>query len=87
MEPGRQGGTVEPDNSKQRRGGRLAAALLAAGVLAAVPAGVALADGGSGSSGSEATSGGAVEVQSSPDRGQPDRHDCPEDRERGSEEL
>jgi hypothetical protein len=85
MDPGKQGGTVEPDNPNPRRRGRLAAALLAAAVLAAVPAGVALADGSGGSSGSEAGSGDAVDVQSNPDRGQTDRHDCPEDRERGSE--
>ena len=77
---------MEPDNSNQRRGGRLAAALMVAGVLAAVPAGVALADGSGGSSGSEASSGGAVDVRSSPERGQPDRHDCPDERQRGSQE-
>jgi hypothetical protein len=81
------------DGSNRRR--RLVAALVAAGVLAALPAGAALA-GGSGDSGSsgagDASSGaGAVEVQSTaPDGQQPDRRDgkrdCPEDRERGQQE-
>ena len=65
------------DGSNPRRR-RLVAALVAAGVLAALPAGAALA-GGSGDSGSsgagDASSGaGAVEVQSTaPDGQQPDR--------------
>jgi hypothetical protein len=82
------------DGSNPRRR-RLVAALVMAGVLAALPAGAALA-GGSGDSGSsgagDASSGaGAVEVQSTaPDGQQPDRRDgkrdCPEDRERGQQE-
>jgi hypothetical protein len=68
------------DSSNPRRG-RLVAALVAAAILAAVPAGVALAD-GSGDSGSSGT-----EVQSTaPDGQQPDRRDCPEDRQRGQPE-
>jgi hypothetical protein len=75
---------MEQHGSTPRRR-RLVAALVAAGVLAALPAGVALA-GGSGDSGSS-----GVEVQSTaPDRQQPDRRDgerdCPKDREQGQQE-
>jgi hypothetical protein len=66
-------------------------ALAAAGVVAAVPAGVALA-GGSDSPGSDGTSsrGSAFEVQSTAPDGHPDRRDgdrdCPEHRGRDRQE-
>jgi hypothetical protein len=75
---------VEHDTSKSRRGRRLLTALAAAGLLAAVPAGVALA--GSGGSGGDDPSsrGSAIQVQSTaPDGQQPDGRDgrdCPEHR-------
>jgi hypothetical protein len=83
---------VEHGRSKSRRGRRLLAALAAAGALAAVPAGVALA-GGSGSSAGDDTSsrGSAIEVQStSPDGQRPDGRDgdrdCPEHRGQDQQE-
>ena len=77
---------MENDTSKPRRLRRLMTALAAAGVLAAVPAAVAVA-GGSDSRGGEDSSSGAsaTEVQSTaPDGQPPDRRDgdrdCPEHR-------
>jgi hypothetical protein len=82
---------VEHDTPRPR-GGRRLLTILAAGVLVAVPAGVALA-GGSGSSGGDASPGGsAAEVQSTaPDARQPDGRDgdgdCPEHREQDRQEA
>ncbi len=72
--------------SNRPRGRRIATALMVAGVLAAVPAGVALAGGSGGSASGDGNSSGAgaLPVQSTtPDdgqnnRGQGDRGDCPE---------
>ena len=66
----------------RRRGRRLVTALAVAGVLAAIPAGAALA-GGSDSSAGGGDSTGAVPAQNTPDNGQGgngqrDRGDCPE---------
>jgi hypothetical protein len=64
----------------RRRGRRLVTALAVAGVLAAIPAGAALA-GGSDSSAGDGGSAGAVPAQNTPDHGQGgdrDRGDCPE---------
>jgi hypothetical protein len=74
-----------PDNSltTRRRGRRLVTALAVAGVLAAIPAGAALAGGSDGST-SSGDSAGAVPAQSTtPDDrqrgdGDGDRGDCPE---------
>jgi hypothetical protein len=69
------------------RGRRIVTALMVAGVLAAVPAGVALAGGGSGGSASgdgNSSGAGTLPGQSTTpdngqqDRGQGDRGDCPE---------
>ena len=75
-----------PDNSltTPRRGRRLVTALAVAGMLAAIPAGAALAGGSDSSSSSGGDSAGAVPAQSTtPDDGQRgngnrDRGDCPE---------
>ena len=76
-----------------RRGRRVAVALLAAGVLAAVPAGAALA--GSGSDGSavgDGNSPSSIPVQSTTpedgqqNRGEGDRGDCPEKNGQGGQE-
>ena len=72
-------------NSRSRRGRRIVTALLAAGALAAIPAGVALAGGSEGAGGADGSSSGAgaVPAQSTTpeerqqDRGG-DRGDCPE---------
>jgi hypothetical protein len=76
---------VEHDTSKSRRGRRLLTALAAAGVLAAVPAGVALAGGSGGAGGDDPSSrGSAIQVQTTaPDGQRPDGRDgrdCPEHR-------
>jgi hypothetical protein len=88
--------TYNPDHESgggPRRGRRVAVALLAAGVLAAVPAGVALA--GSGSDGSAAGNGNSpssLPVQSTTpedgqqNRGEGDRGDCPEKKGQGGQE-
>jgi hypothetical protein len=85
---------MEQDGSNRGRR-RLVAAIVEAGLLAALPAGAALAGGSAdtGSSGAGGASSGAdaLEVQSTaPDGQQPDRRDgkrdCPEDRERGQQE-
>ena len=68
------------------RGRRIVTALMVAGVLAAVPAGAALAGGSGGSSSGDGNASGAgnLPVQSTTpdqgqqDRGQGDRGDCPE---------
>jgi hypothetical protein len=67
------------------RGRRIVTALMVAGVLAAVPTGVALAGSDGSSSGDGNSSGaGSLPVQSTTpddrqqDRGQGDRGDCPE---------
>jgi hypothetical protein len=71
------------DNPRPRRGRRLVTALLVAGALAAVPAGVALAGGSEGATGGDASGTGVVPAQSTTpedrqqDRGG-DRGDCPE---------
>ena len=78
----------------RRRGRRVATALMVAGVLAAVPAGVELAGGSDGSASGDGNSSGAgsVPVQSTTpddgqrDRGQGDRGDCPEKDGRGAQE-
>jgi hypothetical protein len=77
-----------PHESQRSRplGRRIIAALMVAGVLAAVPTGVALAGGSGGSNSGDGNSSGAgaLPVQSTtPDqgqqeRGQGDRGDCPE---------
>jgi hypothetical protein len=75
-----------PDNSlaPRRRGRRLVAAVAVAGMLAAIPAGAALAESSDSSAGGSGNSAGAVPAQSNtPDEGQggnnkPDRGDCPE---------
>ena len=74
-----------PDNRPtRRRGRRLITALAVAGVLAAIPAGAALAGGSESSTSGGGNSAGAVPAQSSsPDEGQGgngqrDRGDCPE---------
>ncbi len=75
------------ENQTTRLGGRrIVTALMVAGVLAAVPAGVALAGDSGGSSSGDGNSSGAgtLPVQSTTpdqgqqDRGQGDRGDCPE---------
>jgi hypothetical protein len=74
---------TRPDNTlTRRRGRRLVTALAVAGVLAAIPAGAALA-GGSDSSAGDGGSTGAMPAQNTPDNGQGgngqrDRGDCPE---------
>ena len=82
------------ENQRTRpRGRRIITALMVAGVLAAVPAGVALA-GSDGSTGGDGSSSGAgtLPVQSTTpddgqrDRGQGDRGDCPEKDGQGSQE-
>jgi hypothetical protein len=80
----------ESDRGRRRRH-RLVTALMVAGVLAAVPAGVALAGGSDGSAASDGGSAGAVPAQStSPGDGQRDRgqgdHDCPERDGQGGQE-
>jgi hypothetical protein len=78
----------------RRRGRRVVTALMVAGVLAAVPAGVALAGGSDGSASRDGTSSGAgsLPVQSTTpddgqrDRGQGDRGDCPEKDGQGAQE-
>ena len=74
-----------PDNRlTRRRGRRLITALAVAGVLAAIPAGAALAGGSDSSTSGGGNSAGAVPAQSNtPDEGkggngQRDRGDCPE---------
>jgi hypothetical protein len=70
----------------RRRGHGIVTALVVAGVLAAVPVGVALAGGSDGSAAGDGNSSGAgaVPAQSTTpedgqrDRGQGDRGDCPE---------
>jgi hypothetical protein len=79
-----------------RRGRRVVTALIVAGVLAAVPAGVALAGGSGGSAadsgGSSGAGAGTVPTQSTTpedgqrDRGQGDRGDCPEKDGQGGQE-
>ena len=77
-----------------RRGRRIAVALLAAGVLAAVPAGAALAgsDGSEGSAAGNDNSPSTIPAQSTtPDngqknRGEGDRGDCPEKNGQGGQE-
>ena len=72
-----------PDNRlTRRRGRRLVTALAVAGVLAAIPAGAALAGSSDSSAGGD-NSAGAVPAQNTPDNGQGgngqrDRGDCPE---------
>jgi hypothetical protein len=76
------------------RGRRIVTALMVAGVLAAVPAGVAVAGGSDGSAAGDGSSSGAgaLPVQSTTpdggqqDRGQGDRGDCPEKDGQGSQE-
>jgi hypothetical protein len=81
--------TDRSPNENQRtrpRAGRIITALMVAGVLAAVPAGVALAGGSGGSASGDGNSSGAgtLPVQSTTpddgqrDRGQGDRGDCPD---------
>jgi hypothetical protein len=78
----------------RRRGRRVVTALMVAGVLAAVPAGVALAGGsdGSASGAGNSTGAGSLPVQSTApddgqrDRGQGDRGDCPEKDGQGAQE-
>jgi hypothetical protein len=72
---------------------RIVTTLMVAGVLAAVPAGVALAGGGSdGSAAGDGNSSGALPAQSTTpgdrqrDRGHGDRGDCPERDGPGGEE-
>ena len=73
-----------PDNRlTRRRGRRVVTALAVAGVLAAIPAGAALAGGSDSSAGGGSDSAGAVPAQNTPDNGQGgngdrDRGDCPE---------
>jgi hypothetical protein len=77
-----------------RRGRRFVTALIVAGLLAAVPGGVALAGGSADSAGDGGSSpgAGAVPAQSTTpddgqrDRGQGDRGDCPEKDGRGGQE-
>jgi hypothetical protein len=78
-------------NSRPRRGRRVVTALLAAGALAAIPAGVALAGGSDGTAGADGGSSGtgALPAQSTtPEEGQQDRGgdrgDCPEKGEQQS---
>jgi hypothetical protein len=81
-------------NGGPRRGHRVVTALLVAGVLAAVPVGVALAGGSDGSAPDDGSSSGAgaVPAQSTTpeegqrDRGQGDRGDCPEKDGQGGQE-
>jgi hypothetical protein len=80
----------ESDRGRRRRH-RLVTALMVAGVLVAVPAGVALAGGSDGSAAGDGGSAGTVPVQSTtPDDGQRDRgqgdHDCPERDGQGGQE-
>jgi hypothetical protein len=80
----------ESDRGRRRRH-RLVTALMVAGVLVAVPAGVALAGGSDGSAASDGGSAGTVPVQSTtPEDGQRDRgqgdHDCPERDGQGGQE-
>jgi hypothetical protein len=76
----------------RRRGRRLVTALILAGALAAVPAGVALAGGSDGSAAGDGGSSGTVPAQSTTpddrqrDRGQGDRGDCPEKDGQGGQE-
>jgi hypothetical protein len=78
---------VENSTSNARRGRRLLTVLAAAGVLAAVPAGVALA-GGTGSSGDDAPSrGSAIQVQSTQPDGRDGDRDCPEHRGQDRQEA
>jgi hypothetical protein len=85
-----------PDQSEHeggRGGRRVVTALIVAGVLAAVPVGVALAGGSDGSAAGDGSSlgAGAVPAQSTTpddgqrDRGQGDRGDCPEKDGRGGQ--
>jgi hypothetical protein len=67
-----------------RRGRRLVTALILAGALAALPAGVALAGGSDDSAAGDGSSPGAAPAQQ--DRGQGDRDDCPERDGRGGHE-
>ena len=75
---------TRPDNTlTRRRGWRLVTALAVAGVLAAIPAGAALAGGSDSSAGGGGDSAGATPAQNTPDNGQGgngqrDRGDCPE---------
>jgi hypothetical protein len=86
--------SVHESRGGHRRGRRVVAALMAAGVLAAVPAGVALAGGSDGSAAGDGNSSaaGAVPAQSTTpeegqqDRGQGDRGDCPEKDGQGAQE-
>jgi hypothetical protein len=81
-------------NEDGRRGRGVVTALVVAGVLAAVPAGVALAGGSGGSAADDggASGAGAVHAQStSPedaqrDRGRGDHGDCPEKDGQGGQE-
>ena len=81
-------------NGGRRRGRGVVTALAVAGVLAAVPAGVALAGGSDGSAADNGSSSGAgsVPAQSTTpedgqrDRGQGDRGDCPEKDGQGGQE-
>jgi hypothetical protein len=66
----------------RRRGRRLVTALILAGALAAVPAGVALAGGSNDSTAGNGSSSGDVQR----DRGQGDRGDCPEKDGQGGQE-
>jgi hypothetical protein len=79
-------------NEDGRRGRGVVTALVVAGALAAVPAGVALAGGSGGSAADDggASGAGAVPAQSTEDaqrdRGRGDRGDCPEKDGQGGQE-
>ena len=72
------------ENSNPRRR-RLVTAVVVADALAAVPAGVALAESGGGGTEGQATARDGQ--QSEPRDGDRDRRDCPEDRQRAQPEA
>lgn len=87
--------SANESNGGPQRGHRVVTALVVAGVLAAVPVGVALAGGGSDGSAADdgsSSGAGAVPAQSTTpdggqrDRGPGDRGDCPEKDGQGGQE-
>jgi hypothetical protein len=82
----------ETQSGSPARGRRIVTALLVAGALAAVPAGVALAGDSDGSAAGGSNSSGALPAQSTTpddgqrDRGHGDRGDCPDRHGPGGQE-
>jgi hypothetical protein len=69
---------VHERHSRPRRGRRVVTALLAAGALAAIPAGVALAGDSDGADGGSSGTDSIPAQTTTPEGGQPDRGDCPD---------